>query len=166
MNKRKILLAATAPLLLAGTAITGGAQQPAASPRQPLQVDIDARQTARSVSPYEYGMFIEHIGELVYRSLWSEMLDDRKFYFPIQLEPAQAPASAPAGPFRGMQPRKWYTVGPKDAVTMDKAVPFVGEQSPRVALDAATPHGIRQSGFALVKGKRYTGHIWIRATEG
>ena len=28
-------------------------------------------------------MFIEHIGSLIYRSLWSEMLDDRKFYFPI-----------------------------------------------------------------------------------
>ena len=28
-------------------------------------------------------MFIEHIGPLIYRSLWSEMLDDRKFYFPI-----------------------------------------------------------------------------------
>ena len=28
-------------------------------------------------------MFIEHIRTLIYRSLWSEMLDDRKFYFPI-----------------------------------------------------------------------------------
>ena len=35
---------------------------------------------------------------------------------------------------------------------MDKDQPFVGDQSPRIELDSATPHGIRQTGFALVKG--------------
>jgi len=40
---------------------------------------------------------------------------------------------------------------------MDEEKPFVGEQSPRIALDNKTPHGIRQAGLALVKGKRYTG---------
>jgi alpha-N-arabinofuranosidase len=49
---------------------------------------------------------------------------------------------------------------------MDKERPFVGEQSPRVELDASVPSGIRQSGFALVKGKRYTGHAWLRGTPG
>jgi len=28
-------------------------------------------------------MFIEHIGTTMYDPLWAEMLDDRKFYFPI-----------------------------------------------------------------------------------
>jgi len=36
------------------------------------------------VPPYEYSMFIEHLGALIYRSLWSEMLDDLKFFFPIK----------------------------------------------------------------------------------
>ena len=44
--------------------------------------------------------------------------------------------------------------------------PFVGDQSPRVALDAKEAHGIRQSGIALVKGKRYTGRIVVNASPG
>jgi alpha-N-arabinofuranosidase len=51
-------------------------------------------------------------------------------------------------------------------VVMDKEKPFVGDQSPRIELDSATPHGIRQSGLALVKGKQYTGRIYLRGTPG
>ena len=65
-----------------------------------------------------------------------------------------------------MQLRKWRPVGGDDVVTMDKEKPFVGEQSPRIALDAKAPHGIRQSGIALVKGKRYTGRIVVKASPG
>src|SRR5208283_1928567 len=35
-----------------------------------------------------------------------------------------------------------------------------------IELDLATPHGIRQSGLALVKGKQYTGRIYLRGTPG
>jgi len=49
---------------------------------------------------------------------------------------------------------------------MDKEHPFVGEQSPRIELDASAPRGIRQKGFSLVKGKKYTGQVWLRATPG
>jgi alpha-N-arabinofuranosidase len=62
--------------------------------------------------------------------------------------------------------RKWRPVGPDEAVTMDKDNPFVGEQSPRIALDASTPHGISQTGLALVNGKKYTGRIYLRGTPG
>ncbi|MBZ5689680.1 MAG: alpha-N-arabinofuranosidase [Acidobacteriia bacterium] len=110
-------------------------------------------------------MFIEHIGALIYRSLWSEMLDDRKFFFAIKPEESQAPAPV-QGPFRNMQLRKWLAVPPAEVIVMDKEHPFVGELSPRIELDASAPHGIRQSGFFLVKGKKYTGHIWLRATPG
>ena len=157
---------AGAALVLAGTLAAGAAQQNTTTPPQELKVTIDTGQTARPVSPYEYGMFIEHIGSLIYRSLWSEMLDDRKFYFPIKPEEPHAAAPAQGGPFRNMQPRKWLPIGPDDAITMDKDKPFVGEQSPRIELAGAAPHGIRQSGFALVKGKKYTGHIWLRGTPG
>ncbi len=165
MKDRPVMAAATA-ILLGGTLGIGVAQQNAATPPQEIKVDIDTQKTAPPVSPNEYGMFIEHIGSLIYRSLWSEMLDDRKFYFPIKPEEPQAAAPAQGGPFRNMQLRKWHPLGPADAVVMDKDQPFVGEQSPRIDLNASTPHGIRQSGFALVKGKKYTGHIWLRATPG
>ena len=55
-------------------------------------------------------------------------------------------------------------VGLGDSVTMDKNQPFVGEASPRIALDGATPRGIRQSGLSVVKGKQYVGHIWLRVS--
>ncbi|HLY42189.1 MAG TPA: alpha-L-arabinofuranosidase C-terminal domain-containing protein [Terracidiphilus sp.] len=165
MKNRRTMIA-TAALLLSGTLAPGATGQNTATAPQRLIVTIDARQTARPVSSYEYGMFIEHIGQLIYRSLWSEMLDDRKFYFPIKPEEPQAAAPAQAGPFRNMQLRKWRPVGPAEEVVMDKDQPWVGEQSPRIELNASTPHGIRQSGFALVKGKKYTGRICLRATPG
>lgn len=164
MKNRTIMLAAAA-LLLTGTPGSGRAQQKEAAPQE-LDVRIDTQQTAQPVSQYEYGMFIEHIGQLIYRSLWSEMLDDRKFYFPIKAEEPAAAAPAQGGPFRNMQMRKWHPVGPDNSVVMDKDEPFVGDQSPRIEFDGSTPHGIRQAGFALVKGKKYTGHIWLRATPG
>ncbi|UWZ81909.1 alpha-L-arabinofuranosidase C-terminal domain-containing protein [Occallatibacter riparius] len=163
VNRR---IGAAAALLFSGALASVGAQQNPPTPPQQLRVAIDTQQTARPVSPYEYGMFIEHIGALIYRSLWSEMLDDRKFYFPIKPEEPQAAAPAQGGPFRNMQLRKWHPIGPAEAVVMDKEHPFVGEQSPRIELDASSPHGIRQSGFTLVKGRKYTGHIWLRATLG
>ncbi|HEX7894923.1 MAG TPA: alpha-L-arabinofuranosidase C-terminal domain-containing protein [Terriglobales bacterium] len=163
-NRTAILAAAT--LLLGGTVKPGRAQQTAANASRQVEVKIDLQQTAQPVSRYEYGMFIEHIGALIYRSLWSEMLDDRKFYFPIKPEEPQSTAPTQGGPFRNMQLRKWYPIGPAEAIVMDKEHPFVGEQSPRIELDAATPHGIRQKGFSLVKGKKYTGHIWVRGTPG
>jgi len=65
-----------------------------------------------------------------------------------------------------MQLHKWRPVGPDEAVVMDKDQPLVGDQSPRIALDSTAPHGIRQSGFALVKGKKYIGRVYLRAAPG
>lgn len=162
--KNRIVAIAALAIVLVGASRTLVAQQNATNASKELSVDIDTQQTAHPVTAYEYGMFIEHIGSLIYRSLWSEMLDDRKFYFPIKPEEPQMAAPAQGGPFRNMQLRKWHPIGPAEAIVMDKDHPFVGEQSPRIELDASTAHGIRQSGFALVKGKKYIGHILIRAT--
>jgi alpha-L-arabinofuranosidase len=165
MNDPRVMLVAAA-LLLGGTHGALAAQQSAPTPPQELKVTVDAKQTARPVSPYVYGMFIEHIGQLIYRSLWSEMLDDRKFYFAIKPEEPQSAAPSEGGPFRNMQLRKWHPIGSADAVAMDKDHPFVGEQSPRTELNGTSPQGISQSGFALIKGKKYIGHIWLRSTSG
>jgi alpha-L-arabinofuranosidase len=156
------LFAATAFWL--ASAVTAAAQQAEPTAPKRLTVTIDTTQVREPVSKYEFGMFIEHIGSLIYRSLWSEMLDDRKFYFPISSEEAKPPAGRQG--FRGMQLRKWRPVGPDEVVVMDKDHPFVGDQSPRIQLDSAAPHGIRQSGLALVKGKKYIGRIYLRGTPG
>ncbi len=143
-----------------------GAAAQAAAPAH-VTATIDTNQTAPPVPKYEYGMFIEHIRTLIYRSLWAEMLDDRKFYFPISSTEPDAPiAQQGSGAGRAMQLHKWRPIGPDQAITMDKDQPFVGDQSPRIALDASRPHGIRQSGLPLVKGKHYIGRIYLRGTVG
>src|SRR5690348_13459208 len=142
------------------------AQAAAQSPPERTVVTIDTTKVGEPISKYEYGMFIEHIGTLIYRSLWSEMLDDRKFYFPIVSKDPKPATQAQGGPMRNMQLRKWRPVGSDKVVAMDKDQPFVGDQSPRIELDASTPHGIRQSGLALVKGKKYVGRIYLRGTTG
>ncbi len=160
--KARFSLALVIAFLLA-CSVAGTAQQTESVVPDRLTVNINTQQAAPPVSKYEFGMFIEHIGALVYRSLWSEKLDDRKFYFPIT---SKEEASSQRRGFPGMQLRKWRPVGPDEIVTMDKIHPFVGDQSPRIELDSSTPHGIRQSGLALVKGKKYTGRIYLRGTPG
>lgn len=147
-----------------GLRFMAAGQQPEPATPNHIVVNIDTQKTAEPVSKYEFGMFIEHIGPLIYRSLWSEMLDDRKFYFPISSAQTEAAAPPPAGPSR--QLRKWVPVGPDNVVQMDKNQPFVGDQSPRVELDSATPHGIRQAGLSVLKGKKYIGRIYLRGTPG
>jgi alpha-L-arabinofuranosidase len=164
MNVRVVLFAGAA--ICVGCAVAAAAQQAGPSVPQVITVSIDPGKTAAPVSKYEWGMFIEHLRTLIYRSLWDEMIDDRKFYFPITPKEPEAQDRAQGGPFRAMQLRKWLPVGPDDAVVMDKEQPFVGEQSPRIELDARTPHGIRQSGLALVKDKQYWGRIYLRGTPG
>ena len=161
MKVRMGCLAASALLLAFGTAM---GQKPESGPSGGIVANIDMQQTSPPVSKYVFGMFIEHIGKTMYGPLWAEMLDDRKFYFPITS--AEPPTQGRRGGFPGMQMRRWQPVGGDEAVVMDKEKPFVGEQSPRIELDASTAHGIAQSGLALVKDKRYTGRIWLRGTPG
>ena len=174
-SSRNALLARSVGVLLAVCFFIGfygcrsRAQEVAAgAPGAAITSSIDAGQVSSPISKYLYGGFIEHGGLLMYRSLWAEMIDDRKFYFPITSKVPEAPArrQGGGGAFRGMQPHAWKPVGPDEAVVLDKDNPFVGDQSPSITLDSATPHGIQQSGFALVKGKKYQGRIYLRGTPG
>lgn len=163
MNARIALFAAAAFWI--GSAVAISAQPEAGAPAQ-IEATVNTQQTAEPVSKYEFGMFIEHIGPLIYRSLWSEMLDDRKFYFPITSKEPEPPSGANAARARRNALRRWVPVGPDEVVTMDKEQPFVGDQSPRITLDASSPHGIQQTGIALVSGKKYVGRIYLRGTPG
>lgn len=139
---------------------TMAAGQAAPQPAGALAAKIDAGKIAEPISKYMYGMFLEQLGNLIYRSLWSEILDDRKFYFLINSE-----AEKPAEPrFRRMRLRRWRPIGPDSVVVMDHDHAYTGEHSPRIALGGAVPYGIQQSGLALLKGKRYTGRVVLAAT--
>ena len=59
------------------------------APARPLHVQLDAAKTGAPISPYIYGQFIEHLGRCIYGGIWAEMLEDRKFYFPITADYAR-----------------------------------------------------------------------------
>tara|TARA_B110000483_G_C18150329_1_gene525161 strand:+ start:1159 stop:1380 length:222 start_codon:yes stop_codon:yes gene_type:complete len=49
----------------------------------PLRVELDQSKIGEPIEPFIYGQFIEHLGRCIYGGIWAEMLEDRKFYFPI-----------------------------------------------------------------------------------
>ena len=159
MRIRLPILFCAAVLSLGATGWSAAANAPSAA--RPILAQIEITHPARAVSRYEYGMFIENLGQLVYRSLWAQMLDDRKFFAPIR--PAHAGPVQPATGFaRVFVLRRWRPIGAPAAVTMDPHRPFVGAHSPRIALAGDAVRGIRQHGLAVLAGKRYTGYIELR----
>jgi alpha-N-arabinofuranosidase len=129
----------------------------------PVQATIDASKTSAPISKYIYGQFLEHIGGIVNNNIWAEMLDDRKFYFPINSHP---PAE-PSGPtWRRTALRHWMPIGADEFVTMDKDIPYVGEHTPLVKLSSGEAHGIQQAGLAVRKGKSYSGRVALAGTTG
>jgi alpha-N-arabinofuranosidase len=152
-----------AALALSGAALSSFAQGQQ-SPAQHIAATIDVHKPSAPVSKYQYGMFIEHIGELIYRGLWAEMLDDRKFYYPVRAEGKDPKTKPSLHLFPGMTPRKWRPIGDDEAVAMDTHDAFVGEQSPKVALSGASARGLQQAGLALLQGKDYVGHLVVSGT--
>jgi len=128
-------------------------------------IAIDARRRGEPISKYIYGQFIEHLGRCIYGGIWAEMLEDRKFYFPVtaDYDPYRASRGTPKdSPFAVVGASPWKIIGPADAVTMVKESSFVGEHTPRVKAGS----GIRQHDLGLVQGKKYTGYAWLKAAEG
>jgi alpha-L-arabinofuranosidase len=129
-----------------------------------ISATIDVSKTGAPISRNIYGQFLEHIGGIVNNGIWAEMLDDRKFYYPITSHPPAEPA-APSG-FHRPALRHWTPIGPDEFVTMDSDHPYVGEHTPVVKLSRSEAHGIQQAGLAVRKGKSYTGRIILAGTPG
>ena len=130
--------------------------------------NIDAAKLGAPISPYLYGQFIEHAGEIIYRSLWGEIFDDRKFYYPVMPKPPEETNVAPRGDSgfggfrrRGVGPGRWNPIGPVDSVVMDTNNPFVGDHTPFIKLVGAEPRGIRQTGINFVQGATYKGRLQL-----
>jgi alpha-N-arabinofuranosidase len=126
-----------------------------------IEVKIDAAKTGAPINPYIYGQFIEHLGRCIYGGIWAEMLEDRKFYFPVTAEYAPyKDLKNTAFPVVGASP--WEIIGPADGVTMEKKDAFVGEHSPRLKAGS----GIRQRDLGVVAGKGYNGYVWVNPLAG
>lgn len=145
--------------------VATGARTPETRP-EIISVKIDAGQRSAPVTPYAYGMFIEPIGGLVANSLWAEMLDDRKFYYPVVVAVKDVPPPPNPEGRPGVSYRKWRPIGDENAVAMDASAPFVGKQSPRVVLNGAEVRGFGQSGIGVAAGTPYVGHLWLAGDPG
>src|SRR4051812_32970686 len=106
-----------------------------------LTVTIDAGRTQDPVTKYEYGMFIEPIGGLIARTLWAEMLDDRKFYYPVIAEGKDAPVPLSVEGRPGVVYRKWRPIGGGGAGPMGRGGRFVGGATPRGGVGGGSPPG-------------------------
>ena len=131
-----------------------------------INVAVDLDQTGEPISPYIYGQFIEHLGRCIYGGIWAEMLEDRKFYYPVtdNYQPYGTATDSywKAGEYKYLNASPWQVIGPEGTVTMDSVNAFTGAHSPVIHLPGdGTAAGIRQQGLALVKGEKYTGRIVI-----
>lgn len=127
----------------------------------PITAVIDASQRGAPISKLLYGQFIEHIGGIINNGLWAEMLEDRKFYYPVTSQAPAAPPQAKRGPMR-----RWIPLGPDESIVMDKTRPYAGEHVPVVQLNGSEPRGLLQSGLSVRKGKAYTGRIVLAGDPG
>jgi alpha-N-arabinofuranosidase len=126
------------------------------------EITIDASQTGAPIGPHIYGQYIEHLDQGIYDGLWAEMLEDRKFYFPVSapgaiLDQTSAQGAAPAA-------SPWKVIGPAGTVQMVEKDAFAGRHSPHItAPGGGSPVGIYQEGLGLLKGRIYTGYIFLAA---
>ncbi|MBW8771455.1 MAG: hypothetical protein JF589_17000, partial [Gemmatimonadetes bacterium] len=150
---RRLLRALSAPLLATTLlAATGSAQT--------ITATIDGGAKGTPISPFIYGMFIEHGGSLLEQGFRAELLDDRKFYFAIGQKAPTRP-----GPFR-LAARGWKAVVPADGVRMDSVHAYASDHAPLVTVAGAEPRGIVQEGIALKGGTATVGRIVVAGDPG
>ena len=166
---RAVFLLAGASALVAHLACSRP-QQPtpqAPAPSASATVSVDATKTGAPISKYIYGQFIEHLGRCIYGGIWSEMLEDRKFFYPVtgeapaweMFKPGPRSWDGEGHPYELLTRSPWMIIGPKRGVKMVTPA-YVGEHTPEIALPGGSqPAGIMQERLGLVADRDYTGRI-------
>src|SRR6478735_5012497 len=81
-----------------------------------IEITLDAAKTGPAINPFIYGQFIEPLGRCVYGGIWAEMLEDRKFFFPVSDEyKPYRDLKGTKFPVVGASP--WEVIGPAGSVT-------------------------------------------------
>ncbi len=123
------------------------------------EITLAAAPEKAPISKYIYGQFIEHLGQCIYGGIWAEMLEDRKFYFPI---PATDPVWTTTNQgAEVLTASPWLPIGDPDRIEMSADAPLSGRHSPRITV-SENATGLAQERLGLVAGKEYTGHIVLR----
>src|SRR5215475_7031409 len=100
------------------------AETTAADGGQPvLEIKIDALRPGPPINPFIYGQFIEHLGRSIYGGIWAEMLEDRKFFYPITEK------YAPYGDLKDTKfpvvaASPWKLTGRPGSITIEKEKPL------------------------------------------
>jgi alpha-L-arabinofuranosidase len=122
------------------------------------RIVVHAGEVGEPMSELIYGQFIEHLGRCIYGGIWAEMLEDRKFYFPVRAEynPYRALRDS-RFPVVGASP--WQIMGDAASVRMETEEPFVGRHTPWIGPDS----GLRQRDLGVERGKTYVGYAWLKS---
>lgn len=128
-------------------------------------ITIHTAKTGQPISKYIYGQFIEHLGRCIYGGIWAEMLEDRKFYYPVTdtyspWRTADEGGFWGGGEFRVLGASPWKVIGPEGSVTMVTQNSFTGEHTPVVTV-GSNPAGIEQLDVSLEEGHQYTGYVIV-----
>jgi alpha-N-arabinofuranosidase len=136
------------------------------------RIVIDAAQTGAPIAPRIYGQFIEHLGRCIYGGLWAEMLEDRKFFYPVTGEapawemtnPGQSTWEGEGHPYEVLVRSPWMVLGDKKNVRMAGAAvgeaAFTGAHSPELESPGGkAAAGLMQERLVLGEGRDYVGRI-------
>lgn len=160
-------LLAAASIFIAILAFAGAVRN------QTVSVELKTDVLGEPISPYLYGQFIEHLGRCIYDGLWAEMLEDRKFFYPIDgktpawtlHEPGPSTWEGEGHSYEILTRSPWLPIGGAESVEMVRENSFVGEHTPRIQRREGRRAGIYQAGLSLQRGREYTGRV-VLAGEG
>jgi alpha-N-arabinofuranosidase len=143
---------------------------PGCSPKAYDRVTLDLSDKGQPIEKYIYGQFIEHLGKCIYGGIWAEMVEDRKFYYPVQEDfDPYGTATDPfwnTGPYQYLDASPWEIIGTGGNVQMERAKPYTGEQAVSIqAPGDGSAAGIRQYGLGMIRGRQYTGRIILSGEE-
>jgi alpha-N-arabinofuranosidase len=136
---------------------------------------VDASAVGTEISPWIYGQFIEHLGRCIYGGLWAEMLEDRKFFYPVTGEapawemyrPGPRSWDGEGHPYELLVRSPWLVLGERSAVSMTKDAAYAGEHSPRLTLAGGERRlGLAQERLGLLAGREYVGRVVLRGEGG
>jgi len=157
------------PVLVLGLALLSlVAVPPPGSAAEEARVVLEAGSPGPPLSPLLYGQFMEHLGRSIYGGSWAEMLEDRKFYYPVtgqappweMFTPGPSTYEGEGHPYELLVRSPWLILGERRSVTMEREEALAGEHSPRIAVAGPkAPAGLVQERLALREGREYTGRI-------
>lgn len=114
------------------------------------QATIRAGVKLPPVSKYIYGQFIEHLGRCIYQGIWAEMLEDRKFFYPV-----------------GSAESPWKACGQPHSLHMNPLLTYAGVPVPEIRLKGnGEEAGLKQEKLALRAGRKYVGRIVLAGDPG